>query len=101
MAAARVESVTRARRASVRGLDICGSKPRSQIRDLGHPHCFGDGICEEVGAFEEAAVGGLGAGEGVAAGLGDDDEALGAASAFGGGAAVAEGDKPFVFAAGA
>ena len=47
--------------------------------------------------MQQALVGGLRAGQGVAAFAGDHDEALGAASAFGRGAAVAEGDQALVF----
>ncbi len=59
-------------------------------------HTFDRGCGEEVEAFEQAAVCGLGASEGVAAFAGDGDEALGAATAFGRGAAVAEGDQALV-----
>src|ERR1017187_9760150 len=73
------------------------NKNREEARDMGHPssrlHEVGDGGGEQVEAFEQAAVGGLRAGEGVAAFAGDGDEALGAAAALGRGAAVAEGDQ--------
>ena len=75
-------------------------KPRSQKRDLGHPnswlHKVGDWVGEQVETVEQALEGGLGAGEGVAAFAGDGDEALGATSALGCGAAVAEGDEALV-----
>ena len=84
MAAARSGSVMRARSHSVGlVLRICGSGEAGRCG-------------QQVEAFEQAAVGGLRAGEGVAAFAGDGDEALGAAAALGRGAAVAEGDQALV-----
>src|ERR1017187_4118605 len=76
------------------------NKNREEARNMGHPssrlHEVGDGGGEQVEAFEQAAVGGLGAGEGGAAFAGDGDEALGAAAALGRGTAIAEGDQALV-----
>src|ERR1039458_8918925 len=101
MAEARWGVVRRARSHSVGvvlGMGGSGDVPPwSTASNMGPPHVVSDGISEKVEAFEQAAVGGLRAGQGVAAFAGDGDEALGAAAALGGGAAVAEGDQALVF----
>ncbi len=75
---------------------------RAESRDTRHPlictseHAAGRGCGEQVEAVEQAAISGLRAGESGSAVLGDNDEALGSASALGRGTAIAEGDQTLV-----
>lgn len=51
---------------------------------------------KQVEAVKQAAIGGLGAGDGGAACAGDGDKALGPASAFGRGTAVTQGAQALI-----
>ena len=71
--------------ASEEPLCDCGAEVFADEKDS--DICASEKFCvEQVEALQQALVGGLRAGQGVAAFAGDDDEALGAASALGRGA---------------